>query len=163
LRQKQHLDRRLVGDARSQAEPPGRSHLSLSRRDVGARGLRAHVVGCVSADRGHVEAHVREDGVILFSPSGTGRVDSTKIRDPPKRGTSTSAPTSSGVDSCSTRGMAKMARCSRSSGTFEPVGPVLKRDVVDADAGLLDRAVVVRPDQLAVFGDAHLQNGLGVI
>ena len=65
------------------------------------------------------------NGVILLSPNGTRRVDSTKIRGPPRRCTSTSAATSSGLDAVSTRGVAKTAQRSRSSGTFEPVGPVL--------------------------------------
>jgi hypothetical protein len=61
----------------------------------------------------------------LFSPNGSGLVDSTKIRAPPRRWTSRSADTSSGFDVVSTRGVATIAQRSRSSGTFEPVGPVL--------------------------------------
>src|SRR6185295_6011817 len=62
------------------------------------------------------------NGVILLSPNGRSRVVWTKIRAPPRRWTSASAATSSGVESLCSRCVAKTVQSSMSSGTFEPVG-----------------------------------------
>ena len=100
--------------------------------------------------------------MILLSPKGSSRVDSTKIRAPPRRCTSTSAATSSGLDAVRPRRREDRAilEVERDLRTRRAG---VERDVVDADAGLLDGAVIVRADRLAVLGDAHLQHGLGLI
>ena len=100
------------------------------------------------------------NGVILFSPNGSMRVLWTKMRGPPRRWTSTSAATSSGLDEGldARRGLDRAAlEVERQLGAGRRGG---EGDVVEADAGLLDRAVVVGADQLAVLGDAQLEHGL---
>ena len=158
--------RRPAGDHLPSVDLPGRgarlpARLGGGRPHLGARprGRRRRRAGQQTAITSKLTL-VRK-GVILFSPNGSRRVLWTKMRGPPRRWTSTSAATSSGLDRVSIRGVAWIAQRSRSSGSLEPVGRRGEGDVVEADAGLLDRAVVVGADQLAVLGDAQLEDGLG--
>jgi hypothetical protein len=134
------------------------ARLRAGARLIATRATRPHVAACQQIAATSKLTLVR-NGVILFGPNGSGRVDSTKIRGPPKRCTSMSALSSSGVDSWSTRGVATIALV-EAQRHLRARRTRLERDVVDADASLLDHAVVVRADQLAVFGNAHLQHCL---